>query len=70
MTSFRPDITETFYRSIDEASSRHHEYVTVEHLLLALIDDAKALAVFSSCGVDCEKLRTNLSSYLDNEPQG
>ncbi len=39
------------------ANERRHEYATLEHLLLALIDDADAVAVLRACSVDLERLR-------------
>ncbi|MDB5733823.1 MAG: clpA, partial [Alphaproteobacteria bacterium] len=39
------------------ASERHHEYATLEHLLLALIDDSDASQVMKACNVDMESLR-------------
>ena len=49
------------------ANERHHEYATLEHLLLALIDDQDAAAVMRACNVDLDKLRRNLVDYLDTE---
>ena len=49
------------------ANERHHEYATLEHLLLALIDDEDAAAVMRACNVDLEALRRNLIEYVDNE---
>jgi len=43
------------------ANERHHEYATLEHLLLALIDDQDAAAVMRACNVDLDKLRRDLS---------
>jgi ATP-dependent Clp protease ATP-binding subunit ClpA len=49
------------------ANERHHEYATLEHLLLALVDDQDASAVMRACNVDVEKLRRSLISYLESE---
>ncbi len=49
------------------AKERSHEFVTLEHLLLALIDDKDAAAVMRACGVDMEELRDRLTDYLDSE---
>jgi ATP-dependent Clp protease ATP-binding subunit ClpA len=48
-------------------SQRKHEYATLEHLLLALIDDADASAVMRVCSADLGELAEKLNSYLDNE---
>ena len=49
------------------AKERSHEFVTLEHLLLALIDDKDAAAVMRACGVDMEELRERITDYLDSE---
>jgi ATP-dependent Clp protease ATP-binding subunit ClpA len=49
------------------ANERHHEYATLEHLLLALIDDQDAAAVMRACNVDLDKLRRSLVAYLESE---
>jgi ATP-dependent Clp protease ATP-binding subunit ClpA len=57
----------TLHRAFDYANQRKHEYATLEHLLLALIDDAHASAVMRACNGDPGVLREKLASYLDNE---
>jgi ATP-dependent Clp protease ATP-binding subunit ClpA len=49
------------------ANERHHEYATLEHLLLALIEDQDAAAVMRACNVDLDKLRRSLVAYLESE---
>ena len=49
------------------AKERSHEFVTLEHLLLALIDDRDASAVMRACGVNLDALRERLTDYLDGE---
>jgi ATP-dependent Clp protease ATP-binding subunit ClpA len=49
------------------ANERKHEYATLEHLLLALADDAEAAAVMKACNVDLQTLKRNLIGYIDNE---
>ena len=48
-----------------QAREKRHEFMTVEHLLLALLDNASAAKVLRACGADIDKLREELSSYLD-----
>jgi ATP-dependent Clp protease ATP-binding subunit ClpA len=55
------------HRALAFANERHHEYATLEHLLLALIDDQDAAAVMRACNVDLEALRRNLHEYVDAE---
>ncbi len=51
------------------ATDRAHEYATLEHLLLALIDDADAAEVMTACGVDLGELAEVVKQYLDQEYQ-
>ena len=62
-----PNLEETVRRSVAFASERRHEFVTLEHLLLALTENQEAVAVLRACGVDLDKLREDLSSYLDHD---
>jgi hypothetical protein len=57
--------TATMHRAIAYARQRKHEYATLEHLLLALIDDADASAVMKACNVDPGALREKLTNYID-----
>ncbi|NNM59949.1 MAG: ATP-dependent Clp protease ATP-binding subunit ClpA [Legionellales bacterium] len=50
-----------------DARDRRHEFMTVEHLLLALLDNFVALSVLRACGANVERLRNNLQFYL-NDP--
>lgn len=55
----------TLNQAFREASSKHHEFMTVEHLLLALLDNPAAAAVLRACGADLSKLKVDLVSFLD-----
>jgi ATP-dependent Clp protease ATP-binding subunit ClpA len=57
----------TLHRTLGHADRRNHEYATLEHLLLALIDDLDASAVMKACKVDLGPLKEHLTSYIDNE---
>ena len=61
------NLEETIHRAIDYATERRHEFVTLEHLLLALAEDQDAVAVLRACDVDLDKLREDLVGYLDND---
>jgi len=65
--SFSPHLEQTLHRALAEANKRRHEYATLEHLLLGLIDDRDASAVLRACNVDNDLLRSNLEGYLDQE---
>jgi ATP-dependent Clp protease ATP-binding subunit ClpA len=67
MPSFSRSLEQSLHRALALANERHHEYATLEHLLLALIDDSDSAAVMRACNVDLDKLRRSLSSYLESE---
>lgn len=67
LPSFSRSLEQALHRALAFANERHHEYATLEHLLLSLIDDADAGSVMRACNVDLEELRRNLSDYIDNE---
>jgi len=49
------------------ANERDHEYATLEHLLLSLMDDQDAVAVLRACNVDVEVLRRSVTNHIDTE---
>ena len=51
--------------AFNEARNKRHEYITVEHLLLALLDNSSANSVLKACGADLSRLKGELSEYLD-----
>jgi ATP-dependent Clp protease ATP-binding subunit ClpA len=67
MPSLSRSLEQVLHRAIKLASDRHHEYATLEHLLLALLDDADAAQVMKACNVDLEALRRSLLKYVDHE---
>jgi len=67
MPTFSRSLEHSLHRALALANERHHEYATLEHLLLALIEDQDAAAVMRACNVDLEKLKRNLVDYIDGE---
>ncbi|MBU6445398.1 MAG: AAA family ATPase, partial [Alphaproteobacteria bacterium] len=67
MPSLSRSLEQALHRAIKLATDRHHEYATLEHLLLALLDDADAAQVMKACNVDSEALRLALQRYVDDE---
>src|SRR5438094_159788 len=67
MPTFSRNLEQSLHRALALANERHHEYATLEHLLLALLDDQDAAAVMRACNVDLDKLRRSLTSYLESE---
>jgi ATP-dependent Clp protease ATP-binding subunit ClpA len=64
------NLEQTLHRALSLASERRHEYATLEHLLLGLAEDTDAATVLRACGVDLEKLRTDLTEFLDKDLAG
>ncbi|WP_026381582.1 ATP-dependent Clp protease ATP-binding subunit ClpA [Afifella pfennigii] len=67
MPSFSRSLELALHRALASANERSQEYATLEHLLLALIDDKDAAAVMRACGVDLERLKGDLTDYVDAE---
>ena len=67
MPAFSQSLEASLHRALEYANERHHEYATLEHLLLALLDDRDAAAVMKACLVDFDALRKRITEYLDNE---
>ncbi|HEX8445634.1 MAG TPA: ATP-dependent Clp protease ATP-binding subunit ClpA [Sphingomonas sp.] len=67
MPSFARELEQTLHNALTAASTRRHEYATLEHLLLALIDDDHASKVMLACGVEIAELKEAVTLYLDTE---
>ncbi len=67
MPSFAESLEKTLHQALKNAADRSHEYATLEHLLLALIDDGDASQVMNACGVDLGELEDAVVLYLDSE---
>ncbi|MBB5751058.1 ATP-dependent Clp protease ATP-binding subunit ClpA [Prosthecomicrobium pneumaticum] len=67
MPSFSRSLEKALHQALAFANERHQEYATLEHLLLALIEDQDAAAVMRACNVDLDVLRRNLVDYIDTE---
>jgi len=65
--SFSQALESTLHRALELANERHHEHATLEHLLLALIDDRDAQAVMKACAVDLDQLRQRVTEFVDTE---
>jgi ATP-dependent Clp protease ATP-binding subunit ClpA len=65
--AFSQSLEASLHRALEYANERNHEYATLEHLLLALLDDRDAAAVMKACLVDFDALRRRITEYLDNE---
>jgi len=59
-----PDLSATLQRAVADTRRRRHEYLTLEHLLLAMLDDPTAVDVVAKCGGEVAKLRAELEQFL------
>jgi ATP-dependent Clp protease ATP-binding subunit ClpA len=59
------ELESTLNSAFRDAREKRHEFMTVEHLLLALLDNPTASKVLRACGAEIEKLKQELASYLD-----
>jgi len=59
------DLETTLNQAFRDAREKRHEFITVEHLLLSLLDNQSAAAVLQACGADSGKLKQDLVHFLD-----
>lgn len=62
---FSKDLEQTIGQCYKRAREARHEFMTVEHLLLALLDNPSAQAVLKACGADVGRLRTDLEQAIE-----
>jgi ATP-dependent Clp protease ATP-binding subunit ClpA len=55
----------TLNQAFKRAKAKQHEFMTVDHLLLSLLDNPAALEVLRACGTDIERLRRQLTEFID-----
>ena len=67
MPSFSTTLEQAIHAALALANARQHEFATLEHLLLALVDEPDANRVLKACTVDTEKLRITLVEFIDDE---
>ena len=67
MPSFSSTLEAAIHNALGHANARKHELATLEHLLLALLDESDAARVMKACGVEIEKLRRTIVAFLDEE---
>lgn len=61
------ELEETLSYAVDEAVRHKHEYVTLEHLLFALLEDVSARDILFNCGADLEELGRALQQYFEEQ---
>ncbi len=67
MPSFSKPLEEAIHQALALANDRKHELATLEHLLLALLDEPDATRVMQACSVDLDVLRKVLVEFIDEE---
>ena len=67
MPSFTTTLEHSIHAALALANSKLHEFATLEHLLLTLIDEPDAQRVLKACDVDLDTLREALAEFLDEE---
>jgi ATP-dependent Clp protease ATP-binding subunit ClpA len=60
------ELEETLSFAVDEAVRRRHEYVTLEHLLFALLEDKSAREILYNCGATVEEIAKDLEDYFES----
>ena len=67
MPSFSTTLEQAIHAALALANARRHEFATLEHLLLALIDEPDAAKVMKACSVDTEELRKTLVEFIEDD---
>ena len=67
MPSFSNTLEQAIHAALAQANARKHELATLEHLLLALLDEPDALKVMKACSVDVDELRTTVVTFIDED---
>ncbi|MDG4648288.1 ATP-dependent Clp protease ATP-binding subunit ClpA [Roseibacterium sp. SDUM158017] len=67
MPSFSTTLEQAIHAALANANARRHELATLEHLLLALIDEPDSQKVMKACGVDLETLRSTLVNFIEDD---
>tara|TARA_R100001086_G_scaffold37170_1_gene16622 strand:+ start:1120 stop:3456 length:2337 start_codon:yes stop_codon:yes gene_type:complete len=65
--SFSNTLEQAIHAALALANARQHEFATLEHLLLALVDEPDAARVMKACSVNTEELRTTLVEFIDDD---
>jgi ATP-dependent Clp protease ATP-binding subunit ClpA len=65
--SFSNTLEQAIHGALALANARHHELATLEHLLLALIDEPEAARVMKACSVDLTLLRKTLTDFIEDD---
>ncbi|MDC0738858.1 ATP-dependent Clp protease ATP-binding subunit ClpA [Cognatishimia sp. SS12] len=67
MPSFSTTLEQAIHSALAQANARRHEFATLEHLLLSLLDEPDALRVMQACSVDTDELRQTLMEFIEED---
>ena len=67
MPSFSTTLEQAIHGALALANARRHELATLEHLLLALLDEPDASRVMKACSVNLVDLRKTLTDFIDDD---
>ncbi len=67
MPSFSNTLEQAIHSALGLANSRAHEFATLEHLLLALLEEPDAIHVLKACNVDLDELKKSLVDYIEDD---
>ncbi|MBO6897965.1 MAG: ATP-dependent Clp protease ATP-binding subunit ClpA [Shimia sp.] len=67
MPSFSNSLEQAIHAALAQANQRKHEFATLEHLLLSLLEEPDALRVMQACGVNIDELRKDLEDFIDDD---
>jgi ATP-dependent Clp protease ATP-binding subunit ClpA len=62
-----PELQATLQRAVDDVRGRRHEYLTLEHLLLSILDDPTGAEILTKCAGNLDSLRGDLDRFLDEQ---
>ena len=62
-----PELQSTIQRAVEDTRTRRHEYLTLEHLLLAILDDPSGADIVTKCGGNLDGLRGELERFLEEQ---
>jgi len=65
--SFSNSLEQAIHAALAQANQRKHEFATLEHLLLSLLEEPDALRVMQACGVNIDELRKDLEDFIDDD---
>ncbi len=65
--SFSSTLEQAIHAALAAANERRHEFATLEHLLLALLEELDAIRVMKACSVDLDELRSTLVEFIDED---